>query len=63
VERIAAGIMKVAFGSLLFVGLVALFVCHLKARLADSLGKERKPSARVLMERVPGSSNVYYYAW
>jgi hypothetical protein len=55
VEHIAAGITKIAFGSLLFVGLVAFCVYHLKARLADSLGKECKPSARVLLERVPGS--------
>lgn len=63
VERIAAGIMKIAFGSLLFIGLVTFCAYHLKAQLADSLGKEREPSARVLLERVPDRSNVDYYVW
>jgi len=62
VERIAAGIMKIAFGALLFVGLIAFCVCHLKARLADSWGKERKPTARVLLERAAGSNKIDYYA-
>lgn len=63
VERIAAGIMKIAFCSLLFIGIVAFFAYHLKARLGDSLGKKREASARVLLERVPDRSNLDYYAW
>jgi hypothetical protein len=63
VERIAPGIMKIALGSLLFIGLVAFCAYQLKARLADSLGKEREPSPRVLLERAFDRSNVGYYAW
>jgi hypothetical protein len=63
VERIAAGVMEIAFGLLLFAGLVAFFAFHLKLRLGDSLGMECKPSARVLLERVPARSNVDYYTW
>jgi hypothetical protein len=53
VERVASGIMQIALGWLLFAGLVVFCVYHLKAQLADSLAKEREPSARVIMERVP----------
>ena len=63
VERITAGIMEIASGLLLFAGLIAFFAIHLKLRLGDSLGTECRPSARVLLQRVPDRRNVDYYTW